>query len=637
MVIIDFGSAERQTVEANSIFITFPNGSPTFNIDRAKIAGFWNRCYIPKTKEWEVPYTEDNLKEIQELYNNEIYYKSKPPAPVDMDKMNNYLSTFDWGKFKPYPYQEEGIKFGLTKRNWILGDTMGLGKSFQTIQLATIYKDRKKMKHCLVICCVNSLKYNWANEIRKFTHESAVILGTRHGKTEKTKDKLYDMTIEETKEQIKNCPDEFFWIINVEKIRASKEEVALGNTIIDALNTHIENGDLGMVIIDEIHMCRNPKAQQSKMLMKLGVWERKVAKMTERIPMPVIKIGMSGTLVVNDPLNLYVPMRVVGLTSSDYWSFSNRYLIKDRFGGVTGFQNVEELQKILHKSFIRRTKDEVAKDLPPVVFKDEILEMSVGEQRIFNEIAGRFKSVLEDEVGTKSTLIDLVPYEFAVDKVDLPKTLMSIITRFRQCATHTGLLSTKVAESTKFERLKDILEEARQNGEKVLVFCQFTQAIEIAKEYFKEYNPKIIIGGMGDKIMQIVEEHENCDGFSVIFAQTQTLGVGHSLPNTTQCVFLTLLWDYATFEQCFNRCHRITSKKSVTVTNLIMKDTYDEVIYDKIYAKKAMGDVIVDEKEIDACIEFISKLGIEFIGGKQKLSDFLFDENGKPISYTFSN
>lgn len=617
MIIIEFGEAELQSLERNSIFIKFPYGSPTFWDDRAKISSFWNRKYNKDTKEWEVPYTEEILAEIQTLFNNDIKYLNERPKQANMEVINKYLDEFDWGKFKPYSYQTEGIKYGLVRRNWILGDTMGLGKSYQTIQLANIYKKRGRIKHCLVICCVNSLKYNWLCEINKFTNESAVILGTRPGKTEKTKDRLYDLSIEETKQQVKDCPHEFFWIINIEKIRATKEESKNGNTVVDAFNEHIKSGELGMIIVDEIHMCRNPKAQQSQMLMKLDN--------------KAIKVGMSGTLVVNNPLNLYVPMRVVGLISQDYWSFSKKYLIKDMFGGVIGFQNMEDLQGILHKSFIRRTKEEVAKDLPPVVFKDEILEMSNEEVRVFNELTKGMQSELEQLSLNKNTLIDLVPQGQLMDKINAPRTVASIITRMRQITTHTGLLSSKIQKSTKFERLKDILDEAKQNGEKVLVFCQFTQAIDIAKEYFKDYDPKIIVGGMGSKVVDVINEHENIDGFSVVFAQTQTLGVGYSLPNTTQVVFLTLLWDYATFEQCYSRCHRITSTKSITVTNLIMKDTYDEVIYNMIYAKKAMGDVIVDMHEIDACIDYIKKLGIEFRGDSIKQSKTLLTEEGKQV------
>lgn len=632
MIILEYGSAEMQQLELNSMFISFPKGSPTFNEDRLKISGYWNRVYNAQTHEWEVPYNDKTFKDITDMYGmDNIYFRNpdQKPSRPSIEKLNKYFDNFDWGTYKPFPYQLEGIGYGLTKKNWILGDTMGLGKSFQTIQLARVHKKRRGIKHCLVICCVNSLKYNWANEISKFTDESSIILGTRPGKTEKTKNKLYNMTIEETKEQIKSCPKEFFWIINVEKIRATKKEEKAGDTIVDAFNKHIEDGQLGMIIIDEIHMCRNPQAQQSNMLMNLGVKvTREVGRngktMETRRNMNVIKVGMSGTLVVNNPLNLYVPMKVVGLVTSNYWVFCKRYVIKDIFGGVSGFQNVGELQDILHASFIRRTKEEVAKDLPPVIFKDEILEMSPEEEKVFNELQDGVKEEITSlATADDNTLIQTKSSGRINDKIDIPTAITAVITRIRQFSTHTGLLSSKIQKSTKFERLRDILEEARMNGEKVLVFCQFTQAIDIAKEYFKDFNPKIIVGGMGSEVMNVVAEHENSEGFSVIFAQTQTLGVGHSLPNTSQVVFLTLLWDYATFEQCFNRCHRITSKRSVTVTNLIMKDTYDEVIYDKIYAKKAMGDVIIDEKEIDAAMQYLSKLGIVFQAGEIKQANTL--------------
>lgn len=605
MIVIEFGKAEMQTMEVNSIFIKFPKGSPTFWKDKEKISNFWNRIYHPTTKEWEVPYTEEILAEIQELYNDDINYLNERPRRRTDAEIDSMLDNYNWGKFKPYPYQLEGIKYGLRHRNWILGDTMGLGKSFQTIHLANLYKQMGKIKHCLVICCINSLKYNWLSEIRKFTQENAIILGTRYGKTEKTKTKLIDISVEDTKKQINSCPEEFYWIINIEKIRSKergKGKLNNNDEIVDCLNKQILQGNLGMIVVDEIHMCKNPKSNQSKEL--------------QRIDNSAIKVGMSGTLVVNNPLNLYVPMSTTGILSMNYRAFEKRYVLKDDFGDVYGYQNMNELKSILHKSFIRRTKEEVAKDLPPVIINNEILEMSNEEQKVFDELTRGDYDLTELEQQTSLFESTIYSDDTFVDKVEAPDVVMALITRMRQCVTHTGLLSSKISKSTKFERLKNYLDEARFNNEKVLVFCQFTQAIDIAMEYFKEYKPRKIVGGMGQNVAKVVNEHESESGFSVLFAQTQTLGVGYSLPETSNVIFLTLLWDYATFEQCFNRCHRITSTKPVTVTNLIMKDTYDECIYDKIYAKKAMGDVIVDEKEIDVCREYIKKLNITFLGGK---------------------
>ena len=171
MIILEFGTAENQSLTQNSMFIKFPKGSTTFWEDKDKIKNFWNSTYLKDAKEWEVPYTEEILAEIQTLFNNDIYYLNERPRRKADAELTKLLEEHDWGKFKPYPYQLEGIKYGLRHRSWILGDTMGLGKSYQTIQLANIYKKDNKIKHCLVVCCINSLKYNWLNEIGKFTKD----------------------------------------------------------------------------------------------------------------------------------------------------------------------------------------------------------------------------------------------------------------------------------------------------------------------------------------------------------------------------------------------------------------------------------------------------------------------------------
>lgn len=77
------------------------------------------------------------------------------------------------------------------------------------------------------------------------------------------------ITIEETKYQIDECPDEFFWIINIEKMRASNSELKKHNTIIDYLNKQIQLGNLGMMVVDEVHKIKNMKSSQAIGLMHL--------------------------------------------------------------------------------------------------------------------------------------------------------------------------------------------------------------------------------------------------------------------------------------------------------------------------------------------------------------------------------
>ena len=128
----------------------------------------------------------------------------------------------------------------------------GLGKTLQIITLARYKKLHYGLKHCLIICGVNSLKWNWQREVEKFCKdEKAVVLGTRVNRN----GRVVPTTTEETKQQIIDCPEEFFWIINIEKLRMSSEEKKTKTGIAHYLNQHIEDGNLGMIAIDEAHKC----------------------------------------------------------------------------------------------------------------------------------------------------------------------------------------------------------------------------------------------------------------------------------------------------------------------------------------------------------------------------------------------
>lgn len=394
----------------------------------------------------------------------------------------------------------------------------------QIISLARYKRIHENLKHCLIICGVNSLKWNWVNEVDKFcTEEKACILGN----TLNTKGKNKTLTVAETKEQIDSCPEEFFWIINIERIRLNKEDDKARTGLVHHLNKQIESGNLGMVVVDEIHMSKDASSQTGKGLLE--------------ITPSVSKVGVTGTLLVNNPYDLYFPMTFTGLINYNKWAFEKKFVIKNEWGQAIGYQNMDELHNLLYKSSIRRTKDLL--DLPDKIYKQEFLEFSKEEQAVFDAIIGR----------GNSDILDKIPPIFE---------MISVITRMRQASVACELLTTRTKKSTKFDRLNDILAEARINGQKVLVFCPFTEALKLGLEYCKEYSPKLVAGGMGDDIKKIVNTHENTNGFSVLFAQEATLGVGYTLTNTEIVVFLSPPWNKARYVQCQDRCHRIRTEKN---------------------------------------------------------------------------
>lgn len=569
MITIEFGAAEHQTLDSNSLFMRFYGDDFRENLD--KIKSFWNRTYIKETYEWEVPFS--CWSEIKELYKDTpIRYLNQPPKARQVTD-DDVLQGLDFNGYNLYDYQLEGVKFGLNHHNFLLLDEQGLGKTLQIISLARYKKEHRGLKHCLIICGINSLKWNWVKEVHKFCkNEDAIVLGTRVN----TRGKVVPISTEDTKKQIDSCPEQFFWIINIEKIRLNKEDEKNKSGIVHHFNKQIEQGNLGMVVIDECHKVKSITSSQSKGILAL---DNKASK-----------VGMTGTLLVNNPYDLYCPMSFVGLINYNKWIFERKFVIKDDWGNVIGYQNMEELHNILYKSSIRRTKDIL--DLPEKIYKQEWLEFSKEEQSVFNQVIGE--------------------EPFNLDKIDEPFEMMAIITRMRQATVASELLTTKCHKSIKFDRLKDILEEARNNNEKVLVFCPFTQALELGLKYCEEYKPRLVKGGMGQGVQQVVDAHENTEGFSVLFAQEATLGVGYTLTNTSIVVFLSPPWSRATYDQCCDRIHRIGQKKTVQVIDLLVQNTYDEIIYKKLHGKGAMSDVLVDGKELDSVKQYFADMNITF-------------------------
>ena len=575
MVIIEFGAAENQTLDKNSLFIKFSGNDFKPNIE--KIKNFWNRKYLPDTKEWEIPFS--CWEEIKQLYaGSYIKYINEPPKAQFVTD-SDILEGLDFNGFNLYDYQLEGVKFGLNHHNFLLLDEQGLGKTLQLLTLARYKKKHRGLKHCLIICGLNSLKFNWVKEVEKFCNdEKAIVLGTKVN----SKGKIVPMTVEETKEQIDSCPEEFFWIINIEKIRLSDSDNKAGVGVVNHLNHQIENGNLGMVVVDEIHKCKNSESQQGKGLMNFSS--------------KADRIGMTGTLLVNNPYDLYTPMLFTGLINYNKWFFEKKFVIKDDWHRPIGYQNMEELHNILYKSSIRRTKDLL--DLPEKIFKQEWLEFeSKEEQNVFDAVIGNGNLALLDKLE------------------EPPMDILAVITRMRQSTVAGELLSSKVKCSTKFNRLNDILDEAKYNNQKVLVFCPFTEALKLGMEYCAEYKPKLIIGGMGAKVQDVIDEHENTNGFSCIFAQEKTLGAGFTLVNTEIVVFLSPPWNRSNYDQCIDRIHRIGQKHTVQVIDLLMTDTFDEIIYKRLHGKGAMSDVLIDGADIGKLQEYFKDMGITFSKG----------------------
>lgn len=542
---VEIKDSKRYIIEPTAAFITFKY-SPQV-VDFMKSISV--RYYHPDTHEWEVPidmieYIQNNAPERVKIMGN----------TTDNNKeYNNIPKEFSFVT-EPFNHQIEGVNYGLTHTRFILGDEMGLGKTKQMIDTAVCNKIKYGYKHCLIICCVNGLKWNWYNEVKKHSNESAYILGTRYLKNK--------MTVKNNAEKYEdllyiNNIDSYFIITNVETLRSPD--------ITDRLNELCKQRIINMIIVDECHKCANPTSQQSKGLLKLNA---------------EYKALLSGTPLINNPLDLYLPLRWLGYEQHSFYQFKMHHCIYEGYGGheIMGYKNLDELKFKLKKIMLRRLKSDVL-DLPDKTYVDEYVELSDAQRRLYNEV---YLSILDD-----------------IDRVKLMPNPLAQLIRLRQVTGCPDILSSKIKENAKIDRLKEIVQENTENGHKVVIFSNWVQVIQrvYTELMYNKYNPATVTGEQ-DTIVRIIQQSkfQNDETCKCIVGTIGAMGTGLTLTAGTVIIFIDEPWTRASYEQAVDRCHRIGTKGNITIYNLIAKDTIDERIHEIIYKKGLMSDHIVDDK-----------------------------------------
>jgi len=544
MIRIQIDKAKKCNSEY-SLYITFDFDMRIVNAIREFPSKFWD----PDNKIWELPFNKlgEFVKSVDwtEIEITGQYISLEKPKAV-------IPKGFEF-KTNPYEHQIVGFNFGLNNDRWLLGDEMGLGKTKQVIDIAVAKKLSKGYTHCLIICGVNGLKWNWQNEVYTHSNEEAYILGQRITRDRtvigSNADKLTDVMTLATNPA-------YFIITNVETLR--DENIAL------ELQELCNTGVIGMVAFDECHKAKNPTTQQGKGILKLQA---------------DTMIAMTGTPLMNNPFDLYIILKWLGYEKHAFGAFKRHYGEFGGFGGyeVVGYKNLEELQERLDEIMLRRKKEEVL-DLPEKTYVDEYVDMSNNQAKIYKEISSEIKAN-----------IDLI--------ATAPNPLAELI-RMRQATGYTGILSSVIKESAKLDRMEELVDEAVENGKKVVIFSNWTQITDAVYKRLlnKNYAGTIITGDTPDNLRQMrVEEFQNPHSICrYIIGTSGAMGTGLTLTEGTVEIFLDEPWNMALKEQCVDRCHRIGQKNNLTVYTLMCRDTIDERIHELVEKKGAMADVLID-------------------------------------------
>lgn len=528
-----------------SAFVSFAYNTDLLDIVRSMSSRQWHK----DDKVWEVPdFCYDALIKALKDYDVTVVgeFETKEVETVDYEY-----------KTEPFEHQRESFKFGMEHSKWLLGDEQGLGKTKQAIDIAIAKKNECGYKHCLIVCGVNGLKWNWLKEIETHSDEKGYILGQRV-----KRDKLI---VEGTKAKISDLSrldsiNEYFIITNVESLRESEISRILGMLCADKT--------IGVVVIDEIHKCKNPSSQQGRGILKLNADYR---------------LALTGTPLMNTPLDLYIILKWLGYEKHSFYAFKNHYCEMGGYGGyeIVGYKNLNELQKRLDGMMLRRVKADVF-DLPDKLYVDEYVEMTPQQSKLYTEVlAGIYADI---------------------DRISAASNPLAELIRLRQVTGNTAILSSTLSESAKLDRLEELVEDAVSNGKKVVIFSNWTQMTDAICRRFADvrthnYDYALITGQTNDSDRQaIVDRFQHDDNTKVIIGTIGAMGTGLTLTAGTVEIFVDEPWNNALKEQAVDRCHRIGTTENVTIYTLLCKNTIDERIHELVLKKGAIADALVDGK-----------------------------------------
>ncbi len=460
-------------------------------------------------------------------------------------------------------YQQEALTWmgNMTKFNFglCLADDMGLGKTIQVIAfLCYLKKNYPEKPGSIIIVCPTSILFNWHREIKKFAPDLEVML--HYGPSRIT--------------DASDIP---------ELLKPHKIILTSYGTLRNDIDL-LESINFSGIVVDESQNIKNYASHQTKAINKLK---------------GQFKICLSGTPIENRLLELWSLFNFlnIGLLGKRK-EFQNKFIIP-----IERFQNqdvIEKLRLIIAPFILRRVKSDktVIKDLPDKNEMKIIIDLTETQIKLYKEL-------VEDTLKEINNISS-----------DLRKkrgTILALLVKLKQICNHPSQylkldmetleldnnLQDFIAQSQKLERLIEMTDEVLLNGEKILIFTQFTQMGDILKKVLEQYyNFEILYfhGGVQEsKRREIVDQFQSSDLESppILVLSLRAGGTGLNLTQGTTVIHIDRWWNPAVEDQATDRAYRIGQKSVVNVYKFITKGTIEEKIDDLLEEKRELAEKIV--------------------------------------------
>jgi hypothetical protein len=438
-------------------------------------------------------------------------------------------------------YQREGLgwlqfleRFGF---GGCLADDMGLGKTVQILALlagrAKTKKRRQKRPSLIVV--PRSLVFNWAREAARFAPHLKVLdhTGLARGKT------------------LEHFPN---WDIVLTTYGTLRRDVLL-----------FKEAKFDYCILDEAQVVKNSGTDQAKAV---------------RLVQADHRLALSGTPIENHLGELW------GLFEFLNPGMLGHASVFKLAGGAARNPDAETraiLAKGLRPFILRRTKQQVAKDLPEKTEQTQYCELEPEQRKLYDELRDHYRrSLLEtiESVGINRAKIQV----------------LEALLRLRQAACHPGLIDkSKIdAPSAKLDMLMPQLHEAIEEGQKTLVFSQFTSFLAIIRAALERDGvPYEYLDGKTRNRQEKVERFQNVPECKLFLISLKAGGVGLNLTAAEYVFLLDPWWNPAVEAQAIDRTHRIGQTKPVFAYRLIAKNTVEEKVLELQNTKRNLADAIL--------------------------------------------
>lgn len=448
----------------------------------------------------------------------------------------------DISRAKLFPYQERGVLFAVKAGRCILADDMGLGKTLQAIVCTEVLRKQFNINTALIIC-PTSLKYQWKTEIEKFTGNTNVCVVEGNILARK---KLYS----------NNASD--YLIVSYQM--AANDFAYLNDMHADVL------------ILDEAQRIKN--------------WKTKTSAAIKRIK-TTYALVLTGTPVENKIEDLYSLMQIVNpFMLGSLHNFLSKHQVKETdTDKVIGYKNLNDVGIQLREVMLRRTKNEVLKDLPKRMDKNLFVPLTKEQSELHEEYGDRV-----------ARLVNKWKRMHFLSEEDR-QSLLKFLNMMRMVSDTTYIIDQETNYQTKLDELQNILEEIlAMPDEKVVIFSQWERMTRLVIPILQERNIgfEYLHGGIPGKNRGKLYANFANDKNCKVFLSTDAGGVGLNLQSAAYLINLDIPWNPAVLEQRIGRIYRLGQKKNVSVINLVSQGSIEHRMLDVLKFKKGVAAGILD-------------------------------------------